>query len=169
MWSFDGQRTLAQTGGCDFLMESIAEKPVSASCAASSSTLHHIGFVVASIADVGHSFGLSLGAVWDGKIIHDPLQQAHVAFLRQANASNPMIELVEPAGEKSPLHRFLRQRGGLHHICYEVDSLEAQLQLARAFGALIVKQPLPAVAFHGRRIAWVYTSQRLLVEFLERG
>lgn len=169
MPNFGGPQTQVPTGSRDFLMESIAEKPVTNSCAASSSTLHHIGFVVASIGDVGHSFGLSLGALWDGKIIHDPLQQAHVAFLRQANAANPMIELVEPAGENSPLHRFLQQRGGLHHICYEVDSLEAQLQLSRASGALIVKQPLPAVAFHGRRIAWVYTSQRLLVEFLERG
>jgi hypothetical protein len=32
----------------------------------------------------------------------------------------------------------------------------------------VVKNPLPAVAFGGRRIAWVYTPEKLLVEYLER-
>jgi methylmalonyl-CoA/ethylmalonyl-CoA epimerase len=131
-------------------------------------TLHHIGFVVASIQQVGVGFARSLHAIWDGEIIHDPQQQARVAFLRHANAATPMLELVEPAGESSPLHRFVSRGGGLHHICYEVDSLDDQMKLSRASGALIVKQPLPAVAFGGRRIAWVFISQKLLVEYLER-
>ena len=75
---------------------------------------------------------------------------------------------MEPAGDTSPLHRFLNRGGGLHHICYEVDSLDDQLCESRAEKCLVVKNPLPAVAFGGRRIAWVYTPEKLLVEYLER-
>jgi methylmalonyl-CoA/ethylmalonyl-CoA epimerase len=135
---------------------------------ASPATFHHVGFVVASIAGVGHSFALSLGAQWDGTVIHDPLQEARVAFFRSGDPAAPAVELVEPAGEKSPLHKFIAKRGGLHHICYEVATLETQLDQSRRAGCLIVKPPLPAVAFSGRRIAWVFTPQKLLLEYLER-
>lgn len=128
--------------------------------------LHHIGFAVASIANIGAEFARSLDAEWSGEIIHDPLQEARVTFLC-CGADGPTVELVEPAGEHSPLHRFLGKGGGLHHVCYEVARLEARLEHSRKAGCLIVKQPLPAVAFGGRRIAWVYTPQKLLVEYLE--
>ena len=131
-------------------------------------TFHHVGYVVASITDIGQAFATSLGARWDGVIIHDPLQEARVTFLRCGGPETPAVELVEPAGEKSPLHRVVAKGGGLHHVCYEVDSLDAQLEQSRGAGCLVVKNPLPAVAFGGRRIAWVYTRQKLLVEYLER-
>jgi methylmalonyl-CoA/ethylmalonyl-CoA epimerase len=131
-------------------------------------TFHHVGYVVKSIAEVSEEFSRSLGAAWDGKIIHDPLQEAKVAFLFCGSGQGPSLELVEPAGDTSPLHRFLAKGGGLHHVCYEVDSLATQLQQSRSAGCLVVREPLPAVAFGGRKIAWVYTRQKLLVEYLER-
>ena len=36
----------------------------------------------------------------------------------------PVYELVEPASEASPVSNFLKKRGGLHHVCYEIDDLE---------------------------------------------
>ncbi len=131
--------------------------------------LHHIGFVVASIEKIVDRFARSVSAQWDGQIIADPLQGVRVTFLRSTTSPNEsLIELVEPSGEKSPAQNFLKRGGGLHHLCYEVDSLTAQLQLSRTLGGLIVRQPLPAVAFGGRQIAWVYTADKLLTEYLER-
>jgi methylmalonyl-CoA/ethylmalonyl-CoA epimerase len=49
-----------------------------------------------------------------------------------------------------------------------VDNLEQALAAARSLGALITRQPMPAIAFGGRRIAWIYTRNRLLIEYLER-
>ena len=129
---------------------------------------HHVGFVVASIQGVGANFAKSLGTDWSGEIIHDPLQGARVTFLRCGGPETAAVELVEPTGESSPLHKFLSRGGGLHHVCYEVDLLEAELKRSRSSGSLMVRKPLPAVAFGGRRIAWVYTSEKLLVEYLER-
>jgi methylmalonyl-CoA/ethylmalonyl-CoA epimerase len=74
--------------------------------------------------------------------------------------------LLEPASEASPVTDFLKKGGGLHHLCYEVESLDKQLEFSQTIGAMIVGPPLPAVAFAGRRIAWVYTKGRLLLEFL---
>ncbi|MGA7458966.1 MAG: VOC family protein [Candidatus Korobacteraceae bacterium] len=128
--------------------------------------LHHVGFVVAGIERAMPGFVRSLAATWDGRVIHDPLQKVKVAFLT-TRSGDPQIELVEPAGEDSPVLRFLQQGGGLHHVCYEVANLEEQLSEFRSRGAVIAKRPKPAVAFGGRRIAWVITAEKLLVELLE--
>lgn len=136
--------------------------------AARPASFHHVGYAVSSIAQVGEDFARSIGAHWNGEIIHDPLQEARVTFLHCGSPDSPAVELIEPAGEKSALHKFVSKGGGLHHVCYEVDSLDQQLEQSRSAGCLVVKNPLPAVAFGGRRIAWVYTRQKLLVEYLER-
>lgn len=131
-------------------------------------TLHHIGFVVGSIGDEVEGFAASVGATWNGEIFDDPLQQVRVTFLQPAFPMEAAIELVEPADDNSPVSRFLARGGGLHHLCYEVDDLGGELKLARTRGGLIVKQPLAANAFQGRRIAWVVTRNRLVIEYLER-
>jgi methylmalonyl-CoA/ethylmalonyl-CoA epimerase len=131
-------------------------------------TLHHIGYVVPSIAAVGARFAKSVAATWDERIIHDPLQKVLVSFLAPAGESTAQIELVEPSGEDSPVLPFLDRGGGLHHLCYEVDDLDSHLQLMRSRGSVPARAPMPAVAFEGRRIAWMFTPDRLLIEFLER-
>lgn len=131
-------------------------------------SFHHVGFVVASIDTSVRGIAKSVGAEWDGIITHDPLQSVRVAFLRPKEGRDPLLELVEPAGEKSPVMTFLKRGGGLHHLCYEVDKLVEQLERSRANGGLVVRPPVPAVAFGGRRIAWFYSKEKLLIEFLER-
>lgn len=135
---------------------------------ADQATLHHIGFVLASIPESAESFARSLGATWDGNIIFDPLQKVRVTFLQGAHLNDALIELVEPGSADSPVTRFLQRGGGLHHLCYEVNDLEGHLEFCRSVGHAIIRPPVPAVAFGGRRIAWTVTRKRLLVEFLER-
>ena len=93
---------------------------------ASSLRLHHMGFVVADIATAMPAFVRSMAAEWDGQIFEDPLQKAKVAFLT-TRPGDAQIELVQPVGENSPVQRFLQQGGGMHHLCYEVADLEAEL------------------------------------------
>ena len=130
--------------------------------------LHHIGFVVFSIQESAESFAVSLGATWDGNIVFDPLQKVRVTFFQGHNPTDPLIELVEPGGPESPVSRFLERGGGLHHLCYEVKDLESHLAFCKSVGTIIIRPPVPAVAFDGRRIAWGMTKRRLLMEFLER-
>jgi len=128
--------------------------------------LHHIGFVVANIADSAPGFLRSMGGSWDEKVFADPGQKVKVTFLR-ITAGDVWVELVEPNGEDAPVRKFLREKGpGLHHLCYEVNKLEDALAELRSKGGLIAKPPKPAVAFEGRRIAWLITADKLLVELL---
>ena len=62
---------------------------------------------------------------------------------------------------------FLARGGGLHHLCYLVEDLETSLTRLRAKGCLITSPPKPAVAFEGRRVAFLVTRERQLVELLE--
>jgi methylmalonyl-CoA/ethylmalonyl-CoA epimerase len=131
--------------------------------------LHHLGFAVSSISTAAEDFAACISARWDGEITHDPIQKVRVAFLSPIDTRNPVFELVEPASEASPVSNFLKKKGGgLHHVCYEIDDLESGLREARGVGLVIVADPRPAVAFGGRRIAWVCSKRRLLVELLER-
>ena len=129
---------------------------------------HHVGFVVSSIANSVQGFASALKADWDEQVYHDPNQGVRVTFLKSRRGGDPLWELVEPADTQSPVHGFAAKGGGMHHVCYVVDNLDQALVDARALGALVTRQPMPAVAFGGRRIAWIYTKNRLLIEYLER-
>jgi len=131
-------------------------------------TFHHVGFVVASIADSVQGFVDSLQAEWNGVIFHDPNQVVRITFLHNRHTATPLLELIEPAGEQSPVIAFLKKSGGLHHLCYEVENLEHQLAFSRSKGGIVTRRPMPAIAFGGRRIAWIYTRNKMLIEYLER-
>jgi methylmalonyl-CoA/ethylmalonyl-CoA epimerase len=49
-----------------------------------------------------------------------------------------------------------------------VDSMDEQIARSLEQRAILVRRPTPATAFGGRRIAWVYTRNKLLIEYLER-
>lgn len=129
--------------------------------------LHHIGFVVRNIETSMQGFVYSLGARWDGHTYRDELQRVKVAFL-STGAAAAQIELIEPGGDDSPVSKFLERGGGLHHICYEVEDLGQALLNFKSRKALTMKRPLPAIAFGGRRIAWILTAEKLLIELLEQ-
>jgi methylmalonyl-CoA/ethylmalonyl-CoA epimerase len=129
--------------------------------------LHHIGFVVSSIEECADSFAASLGATWDRNIVFDPLQKVRVTFFQGPHAADPLTELVEPGEQESPVSQFLQRGGGLHHICYQVSDLDSHLRFCQSAGTKIIRRPVPAAAFGGRRIAWGITKKRLLLEFLE--
>ena len=129
---------------------------------------HHVGFVVSSIQHSVQAFADVLQSDWDTHVFHDPNQGVRVTFLKSRCAGDPLWELVEPADEKSPVQSFAAKGGGMHHVCYVVDSLDETLGRARSLGAIVTRPPMPAVAFGGRRIAWIYTKSRLLIEYLER-
>jgi methylmalonyl-CoA/ethylmalonyl-CoA epimerase len=134
----------------------------------SGSRLHHVGYVTASITGSAGEYAKATGLVWDGRIVHDPLQMVSVAFLGLANDGSAAIELVEPAGRRSPVNKFLAAGGGLHHICLEVADINAHIEASLAAGCALVRVPLPAAAFGGRRIAWITTPAGQLIELLQR-
>ena len=134
----------------------------------SGNRVHHIGYVTASIASSAEDYTKATGLVWDRRIIHDPLQMVSVAFLGSSDGGSAMVELVEPASRRSPVNQFLEAGGGLHHVCLEVADLSAHIEASRTAGCTLVRVPLPAVAFGGRKIAWITTPGGQLIELLQR-
>ncbi len=127
-------------------------------------TLHHVGIAVESIARSAEQYRAALGLALAGDIVEDPIQKVRVAFVPAGNGT--FIEFVEPAGPDSPVTRVLHKGGGLYHVCYQVSDLHAAIARVQAAGGRLVSGPAPAKAFGGRSIAWVYTPDRSLVEFL---
>jgi methylmalonyl-CoA/ethylmalonyl-CoA epimerase len=98
----------------------------------------------------------------------DPIQKVSVEFLAQSTEDTAEIELIAPAEEDSPIRSMLAKNGGgAYHLCFETSDIEAALAHAKALGCVIVSPPVPAVAFQGRRIAWIYTRSRQLFELVE--
>ncbi|MBK7925944.1 MAG: VOC family protein [Bryobacterales bacterium] len=128
---------------------------------------HHTGFVVASIEQSLPGFAAALGASWVSEVTHDTIQRVRVVFLGEGPDTLPQVELVEPVGASSPVGKFLEKGGGLHHICQMVRHLDDELLRQKELGSTLVRRPQPAAAFGGRRIAWIFTPERLLVELLE--
>jgi methylmalonyl-CoA/ethylmalonyl-CoA epimerase len=55
----------------------------------------------------------------------------------------------------------------MYHLGYEVDDVVAAIEWACQQRAKVIVPPVPAVAFGGRRIAFVIFRHGLLLEFIE--
>jgi methylmalonyl-CoA/ethylmalonyl-CoA epimerase len=97
----------------------------------------------------------------------DGIQKVTVCFVGTGRTGDVVIELVAPYPGESPVNRLVARGGGAYHLCYEADDLDATLAELSQQGCLSVGDPVPAVAFGGRRIAWLYTPTRDLIEVLE--
>ena len=98
----------------------------------------------------------------------DPIQKVSVNFLTTAVTDAVEIELIAPLTEDSPIKAMLAKGGGsAYHLCFATTDLDAALEHALRLKCIVVAQPAPAVAFEGRRIAWIYTPSRQLFELVE--
>jgi methylmalonyl-CoA/ethylmalonyl-CoA epimerase len=130
--------------------------------------LHHVGIVVDDIEEKRRYYEEALGYTARTGVIHDPVQTAYVQFLQLGNGET-FIELVAPDGPESKLARASKKGLPLNHLCYATKAMEATLAHLSTKGSLVFKAPVPAVAFEGRRIAWVMGPDGLLVELVEDG
>jgi len=130
--------------------------------------LHHTGLLVRDVEQAATHYARTMGYVIESAAIEDPVQTAWVKFLRLPGARN-WLELVAPNGPKSRLTAALAKGGGVHHVCYEVADIAGAVAQFRESGFMVLSEPVDAVAFPGRRIAWVMDRQRFLVELLEAG
>ncbi len=66
------------------------------------------------------------------------------------------IELICPTSPDTGVARFLDKRGeGLHHICIEVDDIDAALDALRQAGAPLIDE-VPQPGAGGARVAFVH-------------
>lgn len=131
-------------------------------------TLHHVGYAVPEIAPVAADYAERYGYEIVTPIIHDPTQTAFVQFVRLGGDSM-FLEFVAPDSPNSKLANAVRKGGSLNHLCYAVDNIELTTNRLFESGMMILTAPVSAVAFGGRRIAWLMGRDRIPIELVERG
>ena len=130
-------------------------------------SLHHIGILVKDVSQSMQGY-VSMGYALASDIIHDPIQTAIAQFLRLPGDS-VFLELIAPNGPDSKLSNALKKQPGFHHVCYSTPGIEGACAALASEGWFLITPPVAAVAFPGRRIAWLRGADRLLVELVEAG
>src|SRR5882762_3525709 len=87
--------------------------------------LNHVAIVVPDLAAAAARYRDALGAEVSAPLAL-PEHGVTVVFVELPNSK---IELLEPLGADSPVRGFLDKNpsGGMHHLCYEVDDIIAQM------------------------------------------
>lgn len=129
--------------------------------------LDHIAVAVpdlhAAIRRFAEDFGLELAGVEDVEAA-----ATTTAFFPLPATS---IELVHPLNGGGPIAKFLEKRpGGLHHLCFRSDDLDADVERLRAKGYRFLSDA-PQSGAHGCRVIFIHPSScdGVLVELNEPG
>ena len=92
-------------------------------------------------------------------------QKSRVAFIPVGESE---VELVQPTSDDSGLAKFLNEKGGgIHHLCLEVDDIEALMSDLKAKGVRLINET-PQV-LPGRKMAFVHPKSTggVLIELYE--
>ena len=127
----------------------------------------HIGIAVPKLAEAVAVYEGVLGLTVEGyETVED--QKVNVAML---TGGDDIIELLEPTEPDSPIAKFIEKRGpGIHHICLQVDDIEATLARFKEQGLRLIDEE-PRAGAHGCRIAFVHPKSTggVLIELSEPG
>jgi methylmalonyl-CoA/ethylmalonyl-CoA epimerase len=130
--------------------------------------LNHVGVATPSIEAAVAMYRDMLGATEIGEKFSMPEQGVWVCFVTLPNAQ---IELIEPYGDDSPIHNFLKSNpaGGQHHVCFEVEDILKTRDEMRAKGARILGTGEPRIGAHGVPIIFLHPKDMggVLVELME--
>lgn len=128
--------------------------------------LHHIGVVVPSIQE---SIGeLKKYMTFQSTSLPTPVgsRKVNVCLLK---IGEPFLELIEPMSPDSSIAEFASSGGGIHHLCFEVDDIQNELDEMERKGATVLVKPVKG--FDERRIAFVDLNMKNtkcgLIELLE--
>ncbi len=125
--------------------------------------VHHIGYAVEDLDKAIESF-IALGY----SLLHrriDEERNVEIAFVENEGVA---VELVSPLNGGSPIDGVLARAGsGPYHICYEVDSISQACSRLRKDGWVVVHKPAPAPAIGGAMVAFAYSKNIGLAEFVE--
>jgi len=128
--------------------------------------LNHVGVATPSIPDSIVFWRDSMGATKIHEPFDMPAQGVKVCFV---DTPNTQIELIEPLGEDSPIHGFLKHNplGGQHHLCFEVPDIHAAKAEFEAQGKRVLGEP--RIGAHGTLIFFVHPKDMggILTEIME--
>jgi len=127
--------------------------------------IDHIAIVVENLDKALEVYRDALGMTVTA-IKEVPEQDVKMAFLPTGDSE---IEILEPIHPDSGIAKYLAKRGeGMHHVCLEVDDIEATLAELKAKGAQLIDET-PRRGAYGK-IAFIHPkgANGVLIELVER-
>ncbi|HEB26803.1 MAG TPA: methylmalonyl-CoA epimerase [Porticoccus sp.] len=116
--------------------------------------LNHVAIVVPDLEKAVSIYRDALGAKISAS--NDlPEHGVRVVFVELPNTK---IELLLPIGDNSPVAKFLERNpdGGMHHICYEVEDIQAARDKLVSAGARVLGNGEPKVGAHGKPVLFLH-------------
>jgi len=127
--------------------------------------INHIALVVPQLEEAKRFWIDIMGLSLDHET-HIAEQRVDVAFMPIENSN---VELLQPTDNDSGVAKFLNKRGaGMHHICFEVDDIEASLIELQAAKVPLIDET-PRIDSHGKKLAFIHPKGTggVLVELYE--
>jgi methylmalonyl-CoA epimerase len=127
--------------------------------------IDHVGVAVenldAAIARYGDVFSIPL--------VHRETLAEQGVDAALLHVGESRIELIAPLARDTEVARFLERRGeGLHHVAYQVQSVDEALSALAASGVRLIDET-PRVGIRGSRVAFLHPSSMggVLTEIVE--
>ena len=116
--------------------------------------LNHVAIAVPDIAVARATYAGTLGATVS-EIADQPDHGVQTVFIELPNTK---VELLGVLGDASPIKAFLEKNpaGGMHHICYEVDDIQAARDQLKAEGARVLGDGNPKIGAHGKPVLFLH-------------
>jgi len=116
--------------------------------------LNHVAIAVPDLTAAAALYRDVLGA----EVGAPEAQPAHGVTVVFITLPNTKIELLHPLGPDSPIAAFLAKNpaGGMHHVCYEVDDIEAAKARLTAAGARVLGDGSPRIGAHGKQVLFLH-------------
>lgn len=116
--------------------------------------IDHIGIAVPNLEDAIKIYTTLLGKGPDHLETVEE-QKAKTAFF---SVDDTNLELLQSTSPDGPIGKFIEKqngRGGIHHLCIQVDDIEAALSAYKKAGIQLIDEK-PRRGAHGKLIAFVH-------------
>ena len=116
--------------------------------------LNHVAIAVPDLKTATAQYENMLGA----KVTAPQRLDEHGVTVVFIELPNTKVELLEPIDENSPIAAFLDKnpKGGMHHICYEVDDIDAAKSQLIQTGARVLGDGEPKIGAHGKPVLFLH-------------
>ena len=121
--------------------------------------LNHVAIVVPDLESASSLYRNTLGAA-----VSAPMEQPeHGVVTVFVELENSKVELLHPLGEDSPIARFLVRHpdGGIHHLCYEVEDINAARDQLLTGGYRMLGSGEPRMGAHGKPVLFLHPKDFL--------
>lgn len=125
---------------------------------------HHIGVAVSSVekaTEMYHKLGYEVS-----ESIIEPTQKVIVRYATKVNS--PIIELLEPLNESSPITSVIKRSGsGPYHVCYAVNDITEAVVEMKKQGFMPLSRPVPGNGLDGALTVFLYNKTVGLIQLAE--